>query len=171
MAMLQWLGSTRQPIPCARVNVQRIRRNPPTEEREIAAANVGKALADIKAVQAIVDQMVVYAPIAAQVYERNVEIGEYVTPGVPLVTLIDLGDIWIHFDLREDLVKNLKIGDRYVVRIPALGDRRITIEVKLIATRENTQAGARRAPLVTSTCAPSPSAPTRSKKYRSCGLA
>jgi HlyD family secretion protein len=37
-------------------------------------------------VQAIIDQMVVYAPIAAQVYERNVEIGEYVAPGVPLVT-------------------------------------------------------------------------------------
>jgi len=42
---------------------------------------------------------------------------------------------WIHFDLREDLVQNLKVGDRYVVRIPALGDRRVTVEVKLIATR------------------------------------
>jgi len=105
------------------------------EEREIAVANVGKALADIKAVQAIIDQMVVYAPIAGQVYERNVEVGEYVAPGVPLVTLIDLDDTWIHFDLREDLVKDLKIGDRYVVRVPALGDRRITVEIKLIATK------------------------------------
>src|SRR5215467_16020807 len=32
------------------------------EEHEIAMANVGKALADIKAVQSIIDQMVVYAP-------------------------------------------------------------------------------------------------------------
>jgi len=38
------------------------------EERQIAAANVGKALADIKAVQSIIDQMVVYAPVASQVY-------------------------------------------------------------------------------------------------------
>jgi HlyD family secretion protein len=105
------------------------------EEREIAVANLGKAVADIKAVQSIVDQMVVYAPIAAQVYERNVELGEYVAPGVPLVTLIDLGDTWIHFDLREDLVKNVKLGDRYVVRIPALGDRRIAVEIKLIASK------------------------------------
>jgi HlyD family secretion protein len=36
------------------------------EEREIAAANVGKALADIKAVQSITDHMVVYAPVASQ---------------------------------------------------------------------------------------------------------
>jgi HlyD family secretion protein len=105
------------------------------EEREIAVANVGKALADIKAVQSIVDQMVVYAPVASQVYQRNVEPGEFVSPGVPLITLIDLNDLWIHFDLREDLVKELKVGDRFGVRIPALGDRQITVEVKLIATK------------------------------------
>jgi HlyD family secretion protein len=28
--------------------------------------------------------------------------GEYVSPGVPLVTLVDLNDLWIHFDLREE---------------------------------------------------------------------
>jgi HlyD family secretion protein len=105
------------------------------EEHEIAEANVGKAIADIKAVQSIIDQMVVYAPVATQIYQRNVEPGEYVSPGVPLVTLIDLSDLWIHFDLREDLVKTLKVGDRFDVRIPALADRRITVEVKLIATK------------------------------------
>src|SRR5262245_53299349 len=105
------------------------------EEHEIAEANVGKAIADIKAVQSIIDQMVVYAPVASQVYQRNVEPGEYVSPGVPLVTLIDLSDLWIHFDLREDLIKTIKVGDRFDVRIPALADRRITVEVKLIATK------------------------------------
>jgi HlyD family secretion protein len=105
------------------------------EEREIAKATVVKAAADIEAVQSIVDQMVVYAPVDSQVYQRNVEPGEYVSPGVPLVTLIDLADTWIHFDLREDLVKTLKVGDRFAVRIPALGDRRVTVEVKLIATK------------------------------------
>ena len=105
------------------------------EEREIAKANVEKASADIQAVQSIVDQMAVYAPVAAQIYQRNVEPGEYVSPGVPLVTLIDLADVWIHFDLREDLVKTLKVGDRFDVRVSALGDRRITVEVKLIATK------------------------------------
>src|SRR5215469_2691199 len=105
------------------------------EEHEIAEANVGKAIADIKAVQSIIDQMTVYAPVASQVYQRNIEPGEYVSPGVPLVTLIDLNDLWIHFDLREDLVKTIKVGDRFGVRIPALADRVITVEVKLIATK------------------------------------
>ena len=105
------------------------------EEREIAMANVGKAVADVSAVQSIVDQMVIYAPVASQVYERNVEPGEYVSPGVPLVTLVDLNDVWIHFDLREDLAKTLKVGDRFGVRVPALSDRRVLVEVKLIATK------------------------------------
>jgi HlyD family secretion protein len=59
------------------------------EERAIARANVGKANADIQSVQSIIDQLVVYAPVASQIYQRNVEPGEYVSPGVPLVTLID----------------------------------------------------------------------------------
>jgi HlyD family secretion protein len=51
------------------------------------------------------------------------------------VTLIDLNDLWVHFDLREDLVKTLKVGDRFGVRIPALAGRHVTVEVKLIATK------------------------------------
>jgi HlyD family secretion protein len=105
------------------------------EERAITRANVEKAIADIQSVQSIIDQLVVYAPLASQIYQRNVEPGEYVSPGVPLITLIDLADVWIHFDLREDLVKSLKIGDRFDVRIPALDDRRVTVEVKLVATK------------------------------------
>ena len=105
------------------------------EEREIAQATVKKAIADITEVQSIIDQMVVYAPVASQVYQRNVEPGEYVSPGVPLITLIDLNDLWVHFDLREDLVKTLKVGDRFKVRVPALADREIIVEVRLIATK------------------------------------
>ena len=105
------------------------------EERAIAKANVEKTDADIQSVQSIIDQLTVFAPVASQIYQRNVEPGEYVSPGVPLVTLIDLADVWIHFDLREDLVKTLKVGDRFDVHIPALNDRNVLVEVKLIATK------------------------------------
>ena len=131
-------------MPYMKASVPSTRRDRRTNKRSTAIPprNVksrrlasGRLIADIKAVQSIIDQMVVYAPVAAQVYQRNVEPGEYVSPGVPLVTLIDLSDLWIHFDLREDLVKTLKVGDRFGVRIPALADRSIVVEVKLIATK------------------------------------
>jgi multidrug resistance efflux pump len=41
---------------------------------------------------------------------------------VPLLSLVDLNDVWIRFDLREDLVKGLKVGDQFTMRVPALGD-------------------------------------------------
>jgi HlyD family secretion protein len=58
-----------------------------------------------------------------------------VAPGVPLLTLVDLGDVWLRFDLREDLVRGLKVGDRIAARIPALGDRSVEAEVRLIASK------------------------------------
>lgn len=105
------------------------------EERGVAQAAVAKAEATIATLQAQVDEMTVKAPIAGQVYQVGAEVGEYVSPGVPLLSLVDLSDVWLHFDLREDLVKGLKVGDRFTVKIPALGDKPITVEVRTIATR------------------------------------
>ena len=48
---------------------------------------------------------------AAVAQARNVEPGEYVSPGVPLLSLYDLNDVWLRVNLREDLVKGLKVGD------------------------------------------------------------
>jgi HlyD family secretion protein len=49
--------------------------------------------------------------------------------------LVDLADTWIGFSLREDLIAGLKVGDRFAVRIPALGDREVVVEVRVIATK------------------------------------
>jgi len=105
------------------------------EEHAMAEAKVLQAEASVATLKALVDQLTVIAPIASQVYQINIELGEVVAPGVPLLTLIDLNDVWLRFDLREDLVRGLKVGDRIAVRAPALGDRRIDAEVRLIATR------------------------------------
>ena len=67
------------------------------EERGIAKANVVKAKASIDTTQAQVDELVVKAPIASQVYQIPVEEGEVVTPGLPLISLVDLGDPWLGF--------------------------------------------------------------------------
>jgi len=105
------------------------------EERMIAQTNVLKAQASVQTIKADVDELVVKAPVAAQVYQIGAEVGEYVSPGVPLLSLIDLSDVWLRFNLREDLVKGLKVGDRFKMRAPALGDQEITAEIKLIETR------------------------------------
>ena len=94
-----------------------------------------KAQASVDTIKAQVDELVVKSPIAGQVYQIGAELGEYVSPGVPLLSLVDLSDVWLRFNLREDLVRGLKVGDRFTMRAPALGDQEITAEIKLIATR------------------------------------
>lgn len=108
---------------------------PTKEERDIARANVAKAEASVNSIQAQADELVVKAPIAAQVYEIGAELGEYVSPGVPLLTLVDLNDVWLRFDLREDLAKRIEVGKKVSLRAPALGDQPIVAEVKFIAPK------------------------------------
>ena len=101
------------------------------EERGMAAGPaVAQAEAAVATLKAQVDRLAVTAPLAAQVFDANVEPGEVVSPGVPLLTLVDLGDVWLRFDLREDLVSGLKIGDRLRGAVPALGDRSPSTEVR-----------------------------------------
>ena len=105
------------------------------EEKGVARAAVVKADAAIATLKAQVAELTVKSPAAAQVYHSGADPGEYVSPGAPLLTLVDLSDIWLRFELREDLVKGLKVGDRFEVRAPALGDKPITVSVRKIATR------------------------------------
>ena len=102
----------------------------------------------------------------------SADIGEFVSPGVPLLSLVDLSDIWLRFDLREDLVKGLKVGDRFEVRVPALGDR--TDHRRSCARSPRAASmpdGAPRARPATSTSGPSRSAPIPSIPCPGCGRA
>ena len=105
------------------------------EEVHMAETKVLRAAAAVATLQSLVDQMVVTAPAATQVYQINVEEGEVVAPGIPLLTLVEMNDIWLRFDLREDLIKDVKLGDKIALRIPALGDLRVVTEIRLIAAR------------------------------------
>jgi HlyD family secretion protein len=105
------------------------------EQRAIAHASVVAAQASIDTTRAQLNELAVKAPISAQVYQIGAELGEYVSPGVPLLSLVDLNDVWLRFDLREDLAKGLKLGDRFQMRIPALGDKLITAEIRVIAPK------------------------------------
>jgi HlyD family secretion protein len=105
------------------------------EEVKVTEAKVEQAAATVRTFKSLVDQLTVTAPLATQIDEIHIEPGEVVAPGIPLLSLVDMNDIWLRFDLREDLLGNLKVGDRITVRIPALGDRKVVCEVRLIAAR------------------------------------
>jgi HlyD family secretion protein len=60
------------------------------------------------------------------------ELGENFSAGAPLFSLIDINHPWFTFNLREDLLKGLAIGDRFEVTVPALDNSRIEVRVTVI---------------------------------------
>jgi HlyD family secretion protein len=89
----------------------------------------------VETLKSLVNQMVVVAPADSQVFRIPVEDGEFVLPGIPLITLVDLGDMWVQFDLREDLLRDLKVGKTFNVRVPALHDRIVELAVRVIGAK------------------------------------
>ena len=105
------------------------------EDLGIAQSKVEAAQAGVDTLQSLVDQMVVVAPADSQVFRIPIEDGEFVLPGIPLITLVDLADMWVQFDLREDLLRDVKVGTKISVRVPALDDRTVALEVRVVGAK------------------------------------
>ena len=97
----------------------------------MAAAQVDQARAAIGQAQANIDELNVTAPQGGQVTGRMVELGENVGAGAPLFTIVDLDGTWFTFNIRENLLGGLKVGDRLRVQVPAL-DAEVDAAVTLI---------------------------------------
>jgi multidrug resistance efflux pump len=63
-----------------------------------------------------------HAPIDGIVDVRAARIGEVVTPGQPVVTLINPDDLWVRATSRETYIDRVRVGDRLKVRLPSGDD-------------------------------------------------
>lgn len=102
------------------------------EEKALSAAQVKQAEASLGQREADVAEMTIKAPISGQVTTRVAELGENFSAGAPIYSLIDLDEPWFTFNLREDLLAGLKVGDKFEVTIPALGAKTLTVHVTTI---------------------------------------
>ena len=102
------------------------------EERALAAAQVKQAEAALNQREVDVAELVIRAPITGQVTTRVAEIGENFNAGAPLYSLIDMSNLWFTFNLREDLLAGLKIGDTFEVTVPAFNARVMSVRVTMI---------------------------------------
>ncbi len=103
------------------------------EDRDTATALVNRATGAVDEVKAFLDETTVTAPAAGEVYRRNVEPGEIVPAGFPIVTLVDLSDVWVTFQVREDRLERLKMDATVPARFPALGAGEIPLTVFFVA--------------------------------------
>lgn len=102
------------------------------EEKALAAAQVKQAEAALNQRDVDVQELHIVAPISGQVTTRVAAIGENFSAGAPLFSLIDLKNVWFTFNLREDLLAGLKIGDSFEITVPALKSVTIPVRVTMI---------------------------------------
>lgn len=127
------LEAARQGAEAARAAYEMADNGAREEDKEAARALVGKAAGALAEVEAWEEETRLLAPRAAEVSDIVVDPGELAATGCPVVTLVDLSDVWVTFNLREDLLATIRMGSLLHARIPALGDKEVVLRVNHIA--------------------------------------
>ncbi len=96
-----------------------------TEDKLSSAALVDKAKGAIQEVEAFLAETILLSPISGEVTEVFPASGELVATGSPIMNIVDMNDIWFSFNVREDLLGELKMGNEIEVTIPALNETAI----------------------------------------------
>ena len=93
------------------------------EDKLAAGAMVDRASGAIEEVEAFLAETILISPISGEITEVFPATGELVATGSPIMNIVDMNDIWFSFNVREDLLGELKIGNEIEVTIPALNEK------------------------------------------------
>ncbi len=96
-----------------------------SKTRDDAITSVQQDEADVLSAQANVqlyaDQIIdteIKSPVDGVIVSKALEVGEWVTPGVPVLTVDDLSTIWARVDVEETDLNSLYIGKAAQVELP-----------------------------------------------------
>jgi membrane fusion protein (multidrug efflux system) len=92
----------------------------------ISRANLQSKQADVQAMKAQLDRAQldlsyckIVAPVAGVITKRTVEVGEHVSKGQRLVTVADLGDLWVTANFKESQLKQMHAGEAVTISVDA----------------------------------------------------
>ena len=98
------------------------------EEKRAAQAQLNQARGVVSEVNSYIDETVQLAQMDGEVSEIYPKLGELVGTGSPIMTIAITDDMWGTFNVREDLLKGIKIGDTFKAYVPAF-DQEIEMKV------------------------------------------
>lgn len=87
------------------------------EEIKAARDRVQQAAALLKASEERRKDTILYAPVSGVVQKRSMEMGEIVSPGVPVYTIGDMENPWIKVYVKEDRLGLVKLGQKAGVTV------------------------------------------------------
>jgi HlyD family secretion protein len=116
----------------------------PAKERDDAQTTVAQDVAAVESARASVnfyrDQLKdtkVVSPVDGVIVNKALEVGEWVTPGTPILTVDDLSTIWARVDVEETDLGWLYIGKPARVRLPT--DPPLTFSGRVMAIGQEGQ--------------------------------
>lgn len=99
------------------------------EDKLAAAALVGRAQGAVAEVESYIKETILIAQAAGEVSEIFPKIGELVGTGAPIMNVAIMNDMWVTFNVREDLLKDLTMGSEFEAFVPALDQKNIRLKV------------------------------------------
>ena len=100
-----------------------------SEDKRSAQAMVNVARGGVAEVESLLEDQYLTAPCDGQIDQIYPEPGELVSLGAPIMSLLKVSDKWVTFNVREDLLKDLKLGDEISVMVPGLGKKDINVKI------------------------------------------
>ena len=99
------------------------------EDKAAAAAMVAAAQGSVAEVESILSDSYLTAPTDGETSDIFPTVGELVSLGAPIMNVLKLDDMWVSFNVREDLLENLTMGAEVQAIIPALENKEVTLKV------------------------------------------
>ncbi|HJA84865.1 MAG TPA: biotin/lipoyl-binding protein [Candidatus Bacteroides avicola] len=90
------------------------------EDKAAAAALVERAKGAVAEVESYIKETVLTAQSAGEVSEIFPKMGELVGTGAPIMNIAIMEDMWVTFNVREDLLQGLGMGSEFEAFVPAL---------------------------------------------------
>ena len=104
-------ASARADVAEAQANYDAAVAGPTREERAIADAQVQAAAAAVTVLERRLEKMILRAPADGVVSVIAAEVGENVRPGQPILMVEATGQHWLSFNVREDHLSGLMMGN------------------------------------------------------------
>lgn len=99
-----------------------------TEDKVAATAMVERAKGAVAEVGSYIAETYLISPIDGRISDRFPNVGELVGTGAPIMNIANENDKWGSFNVREDYLKQFKIGDNIKVYVPAL-DKEVEMKI------------------------------------------
>ena len=95
-------------------------------------SQLDQARAQILKTQALIGQKLIRAPFAGRLGIRQIEVGQYVSPGAAVVTLTDLKELYVNFTLASTWKGQIELGQKVNVTADAFPGRSFTATITTI---------------------------------------